>query len=140
MTLIYSGGGGFLPRQEAAMSSSTTQVFVPMVRTEEEEEEPHRQLAHSTPSSPETAQLHTAQHQFVIFIVFATSPAQPSPAQPSPAQPSPAQPSTLSAPHQLSWGPATHFHKHDGHWTRESWRGHWSPVARTPAPPFWSPH
>ena len=60
------------------MSSSATQVFVPMVRTEEE---PHRQLAHSTPSSPETAQLYTAQHQFVIFIVFVTSPAQPSPAQ-----------------------------------------------------------
>ena len=58
------------------MSSSATQVFVPMMRTEEE---PHRQLAHSTPSSPEPAQLHTAQHQFVIFIVFATSPAQPSP-------------------------------------------------------------
>ena len=96
------------------MSSSATQVFVPMVRTEEE---PHRQLAHSTPSSPETAQLHTAQHQFVIFIVFATSPAQPSPAQSS----------TLSAPHQLSWGPATHFHKHDGHGSRGVVTGHQSP-------------
>ena len=47
------------------MSSSTTQVFVPcmvqpgdgeLARTEDEE--PHRQLAHSTPSSPEPS--HTA--------------------------------------------------------------------------------
>ena len=69
------------------MSSSTTQVFVPcmvqpgdgeVARTEDEE--PHRQLAHSTPSSPE--QSPATQHQFVIFIVFTTSPAQPSPIQP----------------------------------------------------------
>ena len=94
------------------MSSSTTQVFVPcmvqpgdgeLARTEDEK--PHRQLAHSTPSSPEPSD--TTQHQFVIFIVFATSSA---PIQPliSPA----------SVEVELTWGPATHLHKHHGHGSR----------------------
>ena len=95
------------------MSSSTTQVFVPclvqpgdgeVARTEDEE--PHRQLAHSTPSSPE--QSPATQHQFVIFIVFTTSPAQP----PS----SPLSPASVEV--ELTWGPATHLHKHHGHGSR----------------------
>ena len=104
------------------MSSSTTQVFVPcmvqpgdgeLARTEDAE--PHRQLAHSTPSSPE--QSPATQHQFVIFIVFATSPAQP----PS----SPLSPASVEV--ELTWGPATHLHKHHGHGSRGLVTGHQSP-------------
>ena len=59
-------------------------------------------IPHPAARSPAT------QHQFVIFIVFATSPAQP----PS----SPLSPASVKV--ELTWGPATHLHKHHGHGSR----------------------